>query len=187
MGRREEVLDAAITVVARGGIRGLTHRAVDLQSAVPAGTTSNYFRTRADLTTATFGRLAELIEATISSVDAAPVSDIEGLIQALGFSMKMTLGPGITVAGAAAVMFTEAAIDPSLHASVVATNELWCGAMERLLRRAGITDDVERRARWLLSYANGLVVDQMAMNEMHFDPVAAMRAAIMGFGHPGDG
>ncbi|MFC6014401.1 TetR/AcrR family transcriptional regulator [Nocardia lasii] len=44
--KREQVLDAAITVLGTGGSRALTHRAVDQAAAVPSGSTSNYFRTR---------------------------------------------------------------------------------------------------------------------------------------------
>ncbi|MEM9696644.1 MAG: TetR/AcrR family transcriptional regulator, partial [Myxococcota bacterium] len=45
--RRRALCDAAIRVIAREGGRGLTHRAVDREAAVPRCTTSNYFRTRA--------------------------------------------------------------------------------------------------------------------------------------------
>lgn len=56
-GRRTEIQDAAIAVLARDGTRGLTHRAVDRQAGVSAGTTSNYFRTRAALALGTLERL----------------------------------------------------------------------------------------------------------------------------------
>lgn len=59
MGRREELGDAAIAVVASAGLKGLTHRAVDATADVPVGTTSNYFRTRQALVAA----VAERIEA----------------------------------------------------------------------------------------------------------------------------
>ena len=38
--------DAAIEVLSREGARGLTHRAVDAEARVPAGTTSNYWNSR---------------------------------------------------------------------------------------------------------------------------------------------
>ncbi|KAF0845141.1 TetR/AcrR family transcriptional regulator [Nocardia caishijiensis] len=44
--KREQVLDAAIEVLGTGGSRALTHRAVDQAADLPAGSTSNYFRTR---------------------------------------------------------------------------------------------------------------------------------------------
>ena len=47
--RRNALADAAITVLAREGSRGLTHRAIDAEAGVPLGTTSNYFRSREKL------------------------------------------------------------------------------------------------------------------------------------------
>lgn len=57
--RRRELTDAGIRVLAREGARGLTHRAVDAAAAAPAGTASNYFRTRAALLDALVARIGE--------------------------------------------------------------------------------------------------------------------------------
>jgi Tetracyclin repressor-like, C-terminal domain len=54
------VADAAITVLADHGGRGLTHRAVDQAAGLPPGTTSNYARTREALLTLALTRIAEL-------------------------------------------------------------------------------------------------------------------------------
>jgi len=58
--RRGQVIDAALRLLARGGARGLTHRRVDLALKIPEGSTSVYFRTRADLFAAVAIRVAEL-------------------------------------------------------------------------------------------------------------------------------
>jgi len=58
--RTQQVADAAIEVLAVGGARGLTHRAVDVAASLPPGTTSNHARTRAALLTLTLARIAEL-------------------------------------------------------------------------------------------------------------------------------
>ncbi|MFB9312403.1 TetR/AcrR family transcriptional regulator [Nocardioides plantarum] len=57
--RRQSLADAGISVLADEGARGLTHRAVDAHAGVPAGTTSNYFRTRDALLQALVGRIGE--------------------------------------------------------------------------------------------------------------------------------
>lgn len=59
MARRDAVLDAAIEVLAAGGMRRLTHRAVDERAALPAGATSNVCRTRGALVSGVLGRIAE--------------------------------------------------------------------------------------------------------------------------------
>jgi AcrR family transcriptional regulator len=60
--RRAAIADAAIEVLAQTGLRGLTHRAVDSQLALPDGSTSYYFRTREALLTAAATRLLALDE-----------------------------------------------------------------------------------------------------------------------------
>lgn len=58
--RRAQILDAAIGILADVGVGGLTHRQVDDRAGLPAGTTSNYFRTRQALLEATAARTVEL-------------------------------------------------------------------------------------------------------------------------------
>ena len=58
--RRNQILDAAIDILCDDGVGGLTHRQVDSKAAVPAGTTSNYFRTRQALLEATAARTVDL-------------------------------------------------------------------------------------------------------------------------------
>jgi len=58
------IADAGLTVLARHGARGLTHRAVDEAARVPAGTTSNYFRSRDALITGLVDRIGERLSPT---------------------------------------------------------------------------------------------------------------------------
>ena len=58
--RRNQILDAAIDILCDDGVGGLTHRQVDSRAKVPAGTTSNYFRTRQALLEATAARTVDL-------------------------------------------------------------------------------------------------------------------------------
>src|SRR6188508_2024153 len=58
--RRNQILDAAIDILWDDGVGGLTHRHLDNRAGVPAGTTSNYFRTRQALLEATAARTVDL-------------------------------------------------------------------------------------------------------------------------------
>lgn len=51
--RRQLITECAVTIIAEQGPRALTHRAVDQALALPAGSTSYYFRTREALLEAT--------------------------------------------------------------------------------------------------------------------------------------
>ncbi|QTX03483.1 TetR/AcrR family transcriptional regulator [Agromyces archimandritae] len=57
--RRRAIADAGVRVLADEGSRGLTHRAVDQAAGVPAGTTSNYFRSRDALIDGLVERIGE--------------------------------------------------------------------------------------------------------------------------------
>src|SRR5438552_19076166 len=56
--RRDDLLDAAIAVLGESGIHARTHRAVDAAAGLPAGSTSNHFRTRDALLEAVVERFA---------------------------------------------------------------------------------------------------------------------------------
>lgn len=88
--RRRALADAAIALLARGGVHAVTHRAVDAGAQVPAGTASNYFRTREALLVAVVERV---VEAHVAGMEAerppapdaasAPVADrLVGLLAA---------------------------------------------------------------------------------------------------------
>ncbi|MBJ7470501.1 MAG: hypothetical protein JHD16_04335 [Solirubrobacteraceae bacterium] len=66
--RRMRIADAALSVIAGAGIRGLTHRAVDAEAELPAGSTSYYCRKRVDLLQLTLVRLYDLDSADIAAV-----------------------------------------------------------------------------------------------------------------------
>ncbi|HTR90353.1 MAG TPA: TetR family transcriptional regulator [Trebonia sp.] len=87
--RREQLTDAAIEVLGARGIHQLSHRAVDDAAGLPAGTTTNYFKTRDDLLVAAAGRIAELQLADMAAAadPAAPVTGVDDLTALLGRSM----------------------------------------------------------------------------------------------------
>src|SRR5262245_58771127 len=69
--RRAQILDAAIGILADTGVAGLTHRQVDSRAGVPAGTTSNYFRSRQALLEATAARTVDLHWQRVEALQAA--------------------------------------------------------------------------------------------------------------------
>jgi AcrR family transcriptional regulator len=64
--RRRELADAAIALLASSGVHGLTHRTAETAAGLPAGTASNYFRSREALLVAAAERIAELHYADMS-------------------------------------------------------------------------------------------------------------------------
>ena len=69
--RRNQILDAAIDILCDDGVGGLTHRQVDGRADLPAGTTSNYFRTRQALLEATAARTVDLHWQRVEALQSA--------------------------------------------------------------------------------------------------------------------
>jgi DNA-binding transcriptional regulator YbjK len=88
--RRNELTDAAIDVVVREGLHGLSHRAVDEAANVPRGTTSNYFRSRDALLEATTRRLMELHFALMEE-HRAQTPDRQALVESVSAALEQAL------------------------------------------------------------------------------------------------
>src|SRR5258705_1946122 len=69
--RRTQILDTAIDILCDDGVGGLTHRQVDSRVGLPAGTTSNYFRTRQALLEATAARTVDLHWQRVEALQSA--------------------------------------------------------------------------------------------------------------------
>lgn len=99
--RRLHLLDAALQILARDGSRGLTHRAVDVEAAVPTGTCVNYFRSRDTLFDALGARIFErlsLDQATLKKEACLPPSR-ERLVQLMKALMTRVMAqPELQVA-----------------------------------------------------------------------------------------
>ena len=83
------VADAAVTVLAREGLRGLTHRAVDAEAGLPSGSTSNCFRSRSALLQAIVARLEELDLAAVTTGPQPDVTSMRALAAYLAGNVKV--------------------------------------------------------------------------------------------------
>lgn len=83
--RRTLIADSAIEVIARDGVRALTHRAVDAEAGLPAGSTSYYCRTRTQLLALTVERLVALLRGYVETcgIQQAEPADPAALAGAL--------------------------------------------------------------------------------------------------------
>ncbi|HEY5155559.1 MAG TPA: TetR family transcriptional regulator, partial [Acidimicrobiales bacterium] len=112
--RRTVLLDAALELVGTEGMRGLTHRAVDAAAAVPAGSTSNYFRTRDALILGIVERFIARERAMATGphdeVDPSP----DGVATAFGRFAHRALGPDRAVTLARYAILVETAQNPGL-------------------------------------------------------------------------
>lgn len=87
--RPELVADAAVSVLARDGLRGLTHRAVDTEAGLPDGSTSNCFRSRSALLQAVAARLEELDLAALTSGPPPDMTSMPAVAASLAGNVKL--------------------------------------------------------------------------------------------------
>src|SRR5213078_25177 len=113
MTRREDLLDAAIAVLGGTGIHGLTHRAVDSAAGLPAGSTSNHFRTRDALLNAVVERFAARERANWEDIAArvCPITPAELAKALVAFAHDAT-GPHRALTLARYAILVEAGIHP---------------------------------------------------------------------------
>jgi DNA-binding transcriptional regulator YbjK len=99
--RRRRLADAGLTVLAREGARGLTHRAVDGVAGTPQGTASNYFRTRAALVAGLVERIGERLApdpAVVAELSRQPPSRDLFAAYVRDIVARLTAAPEVTLA-----------------------------------------------------------------------------------------
>ena len=156
--RRDELLDAAICVLGERGMHGLTHRAVDAAAGLPAGSASNYFRTRDALLNAVVERFAARERANWDEIatDVCPPTP-EELARAMSMFAQDAAGPHRTLTMARYAILVEAGIQPSLRAQLTVTGSRVNAWFTNWLRIAGSTDP-ERAAPIIMNHWTGIVL-----------------------------
>jgi DNA-binding transcriptional regulator YbjK len=178
LGRQEQLADAAIEVLGEYGLRGLTHRAVDLQARLPTGSTSNYFRTRHALLSAVLTRMSGLDRADWRQLTERYTPRDAGELAALLSRFVMyAIGPGRNRTLARYALCVEAASRPELQAELRRGNAEIVGWAAPWLRQIG-SRDPDRDCRLMLDYLDGVMFHQLAFADPAFDPEPGIRLVL---------
>lgn len=167
--RVARLADAAVELLAEGGMRALTHRAVDARAGMPPGTTSAYLRTRQALIEAVVQRLADLDRVDLAAHElpteppraASPLGP-EGLDQlATGVAevLDRWLTTGRTRSLARYACLLEAVHRPELRRILDHGTVLRVQARD-LLARAGAPDP-RRQGDQFVAFVDGLLFDRL--------------------------
>ncbi|MEU8300768.1 TetR/AcrR family transcriptional regulator [Micromonospora sp. NPDC048909] len=163
--------DAAIELLAEGGMRALTHRAVDARAGLPLGTTSAYLRTRQALIEAVVRRLVDLDQADLAAGDLptgpTPVvpgpplrpADLDQLAVGIAEVLDRWLTAGRTRTLARYACLIEAVHRPELR-SILAPGTLLREQARDLLSRAGAADP-RRQGDQFVAFVDGLLFDRL--------------------------
>ncbi|MFB7595080.1 TetR/AcrR family transcriptional regulator [Streptomyces sp. NPDC056160] len=163
--RRTVLADAAIAVLARHGVRGLTHRAVDRAAGLPSGTTSAYYRTRQALLTALVRRLVALDQAELREAgQRIPVPrDPEDLVAGIAaLSAQRLTGEGRDRSLARYACAIESVHHPELREILTPRENTAREAVRAFLTARGVAEaDADARTINLLTCVDGLVFDRL--------------------------
>ena len=168
------------------GTRALTHRAVDSAGGLPAGTTSNYFRTREALLSGILGHLFERETAAFEALAGGPRPvSVDELADRFGAMLRQLAGPARLLTLARHAIFLEAAHQESLRAELLGWSEkLWAWSADWLA--AVGSDQPLTHARQLLAFGDGLLLDRLSRGgDEEFAPEEALTAllrALVGWG-----
>lgn len=150
-------------MLGREGSKGLTHRAVDRAAGVPAGTTSNFFRTRSALLGAALKRHVELD--TPPSRGLADVEDLklddDQAKQLILAALDHLLRPEARhLLAARYELVLESTRRPDLQREFEPARERFVKLSEALLRARGC-ERPEAHAAQLTATLDGVLLDQL--------------------------
>jgi DNA-binding transcriptional regulator YbjK len=167
------IADAAIATIAREGMRGLTHRAVDRTAGLAEGSTSYYFRTRDALLHAALARMAELDALDVGDVPVrAGTVDLATLTALMAAVVRRWLTEGRERTLARYELTLESTRRPELRAKLVEYGSMFRLMAEKTVAAAGAAEP-ERRGRALVAFLDGLVLHQLTRGELTGDELTA--------------
>ena len=162
-GRRRELLEAALHVVADEGLRGLTHRAVDRRAGLPEGTCSAYFRTRQALQLAVTEHVAATLAADVDRLGAelAECSGDEARAVALTLALFERWLDERELILAKLELSLEAPRNPAVAEVLSASRTRLVGVVDGILTRA-VRERADGRAEALVASFDGLLIARPA-------------------------
>ena len=176
--RKETLLDAAIQVLGDRGMRGLTHRAVDAEAGVAAGSTANYFPTRESLLEAIANRVSAMERGHFDEIAAevcpATPADLGRAIA--GFARDIT-GARRALTLSRYAILVEAGHNAKIRRQLAETGSrvnAWFANWLRLIGSADTDHDVHV----LGNYLTGLMLHQLAIPDPGFDPADKITALL---------
>ncbi|MFD0518476.1 TetR/AcrR family transcriptional regulator [Paractinoplanes durhamensis] len=167
--RQEVLLDAAIAVLGSAGPRRLTHRAVDAAAGLPAGSASNYFKTRDALVNAMAARFVEreqAIWATLTGL-VVPRTPAE-LAVALAAFVRRAVEADRVMTIARYGLFLEAALHPEAHRTLADSAREIRRFGAQWLRAVGAADP-ETACELILDQMDGMILHQLAYPDPALD------------------
>jgi DNA-binding transcriptional regulator YbjK len=176
---RDRLLRATIELLASGGSRAVTHRAVAEAAGAAHGSPRYYFATRDELIRAALRKLAEEdVAAVAEQLELVPQGPAEAKRIAKGLSAFLAerIRRDPDRERSRYELFLLAAREPALRPDLDAWGDAYRRLFAASLDRLGSTDP-ETDAHLVLSVGNALLLEQVAMQRPDFER-AVLRPAL---------
>lgn len=156
MERRELLCTAAVSLLAAGGPRALTHRAVDRGAGVPLGSTSNLFRTQEALVSAVVDFLVKADYRSLGQLQGESPETAEDLAYALARFVTAARTTGREYARARQALLVHASEAPSSATALAEGRQRLIAWGADSLRSIGATRPEEKSAL-IVSLVDGVI------------------------------
>jgi AcrR family transcriptional regulator len=172
------LLDAAIKVLGERGMRALTHRAVDAEAGVAAGSTANYFPTREGLLEAVVEQVSAMERARFDEIAAkvCPATPAE-LGRAMAGWVQEATGARRALTLSRYAILVEAGHNAKIRHQLAETGSRVNAWFANWLRLIG-SRDTGHDVHVLGNYITGLMLHQLAMPDPGFDPTDKITALL---------
>ncbi|MDO4716945.1 MAG: TetR family transcriptional regulator [Propionibacteriaceae bacterium] len=162
VGRREQIADAGIRILASRGVRAFTHLSIDRELGLPDGSTSYYARTRRDLVSLVVERLAarttDDLAAQAISEELTPQAVASMVVAGLDDTMRRADDHRARL-----VLLLECRDDPELQAALAtrpAVRDSFIARAAAMLQRLGV-DQPEQHAQDLAALVDGMLMQRI--------------------------
>jgi DNA-binding transcriptional regulator YbjK len=169
---RQRGLEAAVELLGAEGVRALTHARVDERAGLPAGSTSNWFRTRRALLGGVIDWIAERERADFDPAAMAAISGVDDLVEGLCAMVELQTGPFAARTRARYALFLELSGDPELGEPLRRQRREFEQWAEQIVTAVGIADPAPA-TRALMALCDGLILHRLTV-----DPGLDMQPAI---------
>jgi len=154
------IVDAALDVLGAGGIHALSHARVDAAAGAPAGSASNYFRTRAALVAAAVARLQQFDDEQWAATVAAGRASLAELADAFAAFVEAATGPQRTLTVARYVIYVQGIVEPALLDTLNGNRQRVVDWTAATLADLGVPDAADA-ATGLLAAVEGLILHRL--------------------------
>lgn len=175
---RDRALDAAIQLLGTQGVRALTHRRVDAAASLPAGSTSNWFRTRAALIQGVVERMVDVELPQVT--DLAAPSSVQQLIDRVCEFYDFLVGPNRTATAARLALIVEAGHDEQVRSTLARGRATFEAPVHSMFAAVGARDP-ELATDVLAACLQGLYLLEIGghgTSDAHATLAAAVRSGV---------